>query len=158
MIAVIIFPNSSKTFYFLSHLRYNKKQLTNCKTYKWRFSFGCQILKLHSGHCQPPQYDESGRRLVCLSVLPEPVSFQTGAGSSAHLLFTGPKVKLSLTSAGMLYVEAPRRSSSSRRNSTEYCGTEPERPYPCRSHFQLGTSHAGRDHPAIPRTVSGNHH
>ena len=26
---------------------------------------------------------------------------------------------------------------------SEHCGTEPERPYPCWSHFQLGASHAG---------------
>lgn len=97
-----------KAFYFLSHLGYNKKQLMNCTTYKWRFSFGCQILKLYSGHCQPAQYDESGRRLVCLSVLSEPVSFQTGAGTR-HTSFIRSKGELSLTSAGVLYVEAAQK-------------------------------------------------
>ena len=58
-------------------------------------------------------------------------------------LFIRSKGELSLTSAGVLYVEAAQKVVKIQKDLlSEHCGAESERSYPCRSHLELGTSHA----------------
>ena len=73
-------------------------------------------------------------------------------------LFIRSKGELSLTSAGVLYVEAAQKVVKIQKDLYQNIAALSQKGRIRRSHLELGTSHADRDHPVIPGTVSGNHH